>query len=911
MTNHEGFEGRDGGRVRAGIRRAFRLATGGRVHEQVDDEIALHIELRARQLEQGGMAPAEARAEAARRFGALDSSRRTLRRTAAHREQRMRTREWFESVWYDLRQAARSLARDRAMAAVVVLTLALGIGANASMFGVLDRLLLSGPAQVHDPDELRRIYVVSQRPGEPERAISSFGYVTYDAFREQLPALAGIAAYTGVRDATLGRGAAAERVRVNYATSTLFPLLGVRPALGRFFTAAEEQPPDGEAVAVLDYGSWKRRFGGDVGVIGRTIELGERTFTIIGVAPEGFTGAELQPVELWLPVSASVPMADWTTTQGATWLKVIGRLAPGATAEQAAEQATATYAATQTVRKPGPGTRLTLHPLWFDQHGVEASEVRVSRWLVGVSVALLLVACANVANLLLARGLRRRREIAVRLALGVSRARLVRLLLAEGVLLAVAGAAAGLAVAYWGVRLLRLTLLDGIAWVGSPLDARMLGYTAAATVVTALLVGLLPAIRASDPRLATSLASGGARSGSQRSPLRSGLTIAQAALSTLLLVGAGLFVHSLWSIQRLDIGLQPEMVIQLDLDWPYSAGLTEEERAGESARQRGVLDEALERVRAMPGVASAAVGFGTPFHSSFWAYPKIVGLDSLPPMPGGGPYMMGVSDGYFETVGTRVLRGRAIGAGDVKGAERVAVVNETMARTLWPAGDAIGECFVVTNGQKECSRVVGVVQDAPRFELRDEPAFQIYLSGRQAMGGGLLLVRARERPEALAATLRSALLQLDPSLLDVRVDLWRDTLAPQLRPWRLGASLFALFGALALLVAAVGLYSVMSYMAASRTREMGVRLALGARPASVRWLVMRQGMLLGVGGVALGLALAVAGGRWAAPMLFGTSPREPVVLGAVLVALLAVTVLASVVPAWRASRVSPVAALRE
>lgn len=898
--------------IRIGIRRAFRLATGrgGQLAEQVDEEIALHLELRARQLEQRGMTPEAASEEAARRFGALDTNRRALTRTAAQREQTMRAREWFESLWYDVRQATRSLLRDRSFAAVVIVTLALGIGANASMFGVIDRLLLSGPALVVDVDQLRRIYVTTQEPGKPEQAISSFDYVTYTAFRQQVPALSAVAAYTGGRDATMGRGLDAEQVRVNYVTSTLFPLLGTRPALGRFFTADEELPPEGEAVAVLDYGSWQRRFGGDPGVIGRTVDIGERAFTIIGVAPKGFTGAELQPVEFWLPVSASVPIPDWTTSQNATWLRIVGRLSPEASIAQAATQLDAVYRAAQTVREPAPGTRLALRPLWFDQHGVEASEVRVSRWLVGVSVALLLVACANVANLLLARGMRRRREIAVRLALGVSRRRLVRLLLTEGALLAVAGGAAGLVVAYWGMRLLRLTLLDGIAWSGSPVDGRVLAYTAAATFVTALLVGLLPAIRASDPRLAASLASGSAQSGSHRSRLRWGLTTAQAALSALLLIGAGLFVHSLWSIQRLDIGLQPERVLQLSLDWASTGGGTDEERAAESARRRAVLDGALERVRAIPGVASAAQGLGTPFYASYWGYPKIPGYDSLPSMPGGGPYMMGVSDGYFETVGTRILRGRGITSADVKGAEGVVVVNETMARTLWPGGDAIGQCFVAVNGQKTCSRVVGVAQDTPRFELRDEPAFQYYLSGKQALGGGVLLVRATARPEALAATLRSALLQLDPSLLDVKVELWKDMLAPQLRPWRLGATLFALFGALALIVAAVGLYSVMSYTAASRSREMGVRVALGAQPANVRWLVMRQGLLLGLGGIAVGLLLAIVGGRWVEPLLFGTSPREPLVLGGVSVVLVVVALVASLVPAWRASRVSPSEVLR-
>lgn len=919
MTNPEMPGGRDGGRIRAGIRRAFSLAGHDRLAEQVDDEVALHIEFRAQQLEREGMTAAEARAEAVRRFGASAAGAHSLRRTAARRERWLRIREGLDGVWYDVRQGARSLLRhggSRGMTAVIVLTLALGIGANASMFGVIDRLLLSGPAQVRDPGELRRIYVTYSEPGEPERAISSFGYVAFTALQEHVTAFTGVAAYAGQPYVTLGRGMDAEQATARFVTSSLFPLLGTTPALGRFFTPDEERPPRGERVVVIDHGTWQRRFGGDPQVLGRTVTLDDEDYTIIGVARPGFTGVELRPVEFWLPVSASVPMDDWTTTQGATWLRMVGRLAPGATAELAAAQATAAYRATQTERPPGPSMQLALRPLWFDQHGVEAAEVRVSRWLVGVSAALLLVACANVANLLLARGLRRRREIAVRLALGVSRGRLVRLLLVEAGLLALAGGVAGLAAAYWGMKLLSVTLLDGVAsWTGSPVDGRVMAYTALATLVTALLVGLLPALRASDPRLAASLASGNARSGAHRSPFRGGLTVAQGALSALLLIGAGLFIHSLWSVQRLDMGVHPDPVLRVSLSWSSVSGASPEGQAAERVRRGTVMEEALERLRSVPGVGDAARGMGTPFYSAYWAYPEVPGYDSIPAMPGGGPYTTIVSDGYFETMGTTVTEGRGFTVADMlDGAERVAVVNETMARTLWPSGDAIGQCFAVNRGQAEggCSRVVGIAHDTPRFELNDDPAFQIYQPRTQASAGGdLLLVRADGRPAELATTLRDVVFQVDPTLLDVRVELLSDVLAPQLRPWRLGAVLFALFGAVALVVAAVGLYSVMSHMAAGRAREMGVRLALGARPGSVRWLVMRQGLWLGGWGVMVGLGLALAGGRWAEPMLFGTSPREPGVLAVVVGTLLAVAVLASAIPAWRASRVSPAAALRE
>ena len=899
--------------IRPRIPRAFRLAPSRDdvLAAQVDEEIRLHLELRAEQLVRRGLTPEVARREAERRFGALPDARRALQRTASHREERVRLRAYAEGVLDDLRHALRSLVRERGFAAVVVLTLALGVGANAAMFGVLDRLLLSGPAHVRDADALRRLYVATDRTDGPQRSLSSFGYVTVAALERSATTLAGVAAYTPVRDETLGRGLGAERVRARYATASLFPLLGTRPALGRFFTEDDQRPPAGERVVVLDHGTWQRRFGGDSAVLGRTLRLGEQAFTIVGVAPPGFTGPELEPVELWLPVSASTSTPDWPTTRAMTWLRVVARLAPGATPEQAAAEATRLYRAEPTERPRPTTVRIEAHPLWYDLHGTEAPEVAVSRWLVGVSVALLLVACANVANLLLARGIRRRREIAVRLALGVGRRRLVRLLLAEGALLALAGGVAGLAVAWWGVQLLRVTLLEGIAWDGAPVDGRVLLCTAAATVATALLVGLLPALRASDPRLTVALTNGTPQSGARRSPLRASLTVVQGALSAVLLVGAGLFVHSLWNVRRLDVGLEPSRVLEVQLDWPEPQGLGEAAEDAEYLRRRRLRDEAVERLQALPGVAHAAAGVGVPLNSAYWAYPKVPGHDSLPTMPGGGPYVVSVTDDYFATIGTRIVRGRALDARDAKGAERAVVVNETMARTLWPRGDALGQCFQVNEQQRGCARVVGVAQDAPRFELRDEPAFQLYVSARQQpMGVGVVLVRPAGDPAAMIPAVRRLLQELDPTLTFADVRVLQERLDPQLRPWRLGATVFALFGALALVVAGVGLYSVMAYATASRTRELGVRLALGARPGDVRRLVLRQGLLLGAGGVAAGVLLALAAGRWVTPLLFDTSPREPVVYAAVLGALLAVTLAASVGPAWRASRTPPSAALR-
>jgi predicted permease len=904
--------------IRAGIHRAFRLLPrgGGSVAAQVDDEIALHLELRAERLERQGMSPEEARREAARRFGSLDEARRDLRRRAAHRERTMRTRERVEAIGQDLRYALRALRRERGFSFVVVLTLALGIGANAAMFGVLDRLLLSGPAHVVDADRVLRLYGTDDdRPAEYQTS-SVMPYATYATARTGTTAFSHLAAYGMIGELTMGHGEEAERVTRRHATATLFPLLGVRPALGRFYDEAEDTPPTGAQVVVLDHGFWRRRFGGDSTIVGRTIELEGKPFTVVGVAPRGFTGPELEPVSLWLPMSSqlSPPTADWPTTRDAMWLQVIGRLAPGATPERAAQEVTlaerGAMAATGAPERE-LDVRMSARPLRFDRSGNETLELAVSRWLLGVAAVVLLVACANVANLLLARTVRRRREVAVRLALGIGRARLVRLLVAEGMLLALAGGAAGLLLATWGGQLLRTALLENVSWDVSPLDGRVLAVAAGMTVLTGLLVSLVPALHATRPDLVRSLKEGTQQGGGVRSRLRGALTVAQAAMSVVLLVGAGLFVLSLQHVRDLRLGIDTDRVLWVDVQYPRSTELPEAQREAELARRAAFRAELFEQLRRVPGVAATAMATGVPFHSGLGMDVRAEGVDSMPALPGGGPYYLGVTPDYLKTAGTRLLRGRGILPTDGNGGEHVALVNETMARTLWPTGDAIGKCLYVGDDTAPCSRVVGVVEDARRFALREEPAMQYYvpLSAKQPHGA-IALVRAARDPAALVPVIQRHVRTLDPNVRHVNVQLMQDKVNPQMRPWRLGATMFGLFGALALVVAAVGLYSVMSYTAAQRTHEMGVRLALGAQPRDVRRLVLRSGVGLAALGVGIGVLGALAGGRWAEPLLFGISPRDPAVIGGVTLVLLVVAVLASLVPAWRSARVAPSVALR-
>ncbi len=539
----------------------------------------------------------------------------------------------------------------------------------------------------------------------------------------------------------------------------------------------------------------------------------------------------------------------------------------------------------------------------------------VARWLVGVSLIVLLVACANVANLLLARAVRHSREIAVRLALGISRTRLVRMLLAHSLLLAALGGAAALAVVPIAGRVVRAALLPDVEWTTPPLDARVLLVAGGLTLIVGLVTGLLPLAQTARGRLGDALKSDARSGGGRTSRLRTGLAVAQAAFSVLLLVGAGLFVRSLRNARATDLGIEPERVLTVSADWPEATGETPDQRMAErQARRATFYPPALARVRALPEVRSAALAIGTPFHSSFTQHLEVPGLDSVPELPGGGPYIQAVSDGYFETVGLRVLAGRGFGPGDHEGTEPVTIVNRTMARTLWPKGDAIGKCLITGPGKEEnpCARIVGIVEDAHRFELREKVAMQYYvpLGQERGMGGTMLLVRPRGRPADAIGTVHATLRGIDSSVLWIEIERLSDSLDPQLQPWRLGATLVGVFGALALLIAAVGLYSLIAYMVASRRHELGVRQALGASPGDVVRLVLKSGLTLAGSGIALGLVLAVIGTPRMRDLLYDASPRDPLVYATVALALLAAAALASLVPARRAARVDPAGALR-
>ena len=535
----------------------------------------------------------------------------------------------------------------------------------------------------------------------------------------------------------------------------------------------------------------------------------------------------------------------------------------------------------------------------------------MARLLYAVAIIVLLIAAANVANLLLARAVRRRRELGVRVALGAGRGRLASMMLAEASALAMVGGVAGLAFAYWGGALIRRTLLPTVAWTASPVDTTVLGYTALVVVGTTLIVGLVPALRATRGDPVAALKAGIAQTGDQHQGMRNLLGISQVALSLLLLFTAALFVRSLWQVRELDLGLQPDRVVAASIGFPNAEVRTQAEATRAAALELARLRQLLDRVRQLPGVAQASIAIGTPFYSAFSVGMGLPGHDTLPAAPGGGPWVNAVAPDYFTTVGTRPLRGRGFTSADHEGSEPVVVVNDIMARTFWPNEDALGKCIDI-QWTRTCTRAVGVVANARQWKLREDPSMQYYVPYGQesGIGGAMLLVRPTGNAQTFAGGLRPALARLAPDAQYLSVSTLQSQLDPQIRPWRVGALMFGLFGLLTLLVAAVGLFSVVSYLVVQRTHEMGIRIALGARTTQITRLVLVGTFGVTLVGIAIGTAASLALAPFLQPLLFETGARNPWLLAAVAALLLGAALLAGLVPTWRACRIDPMNALR-
>jgi predicted permease len=815
---------------------------------------------------------------------------------------RIRIRQHVWGWVHDVRHAMRSVVREPGLSLAIVTTLAIGIGANAAVFGIVDRLLLSGPPHLIGADKVVRVYATSWSTIGGERTTDEMPYPLYEALRERSSGLREVAGFIQRGQQVLSEGDKpadeGDEIAVAGATASLFPMLGVQPLVGRFFLNGEDRPPTGELVAVLGESLWESRFGRDPDVLGRSVSIGRFRYRVVGIAPKGFTGPQFERVDAWVPLSSwGAPNGYWTGWNS-NWVQVVGRLPDGELAEHAAEGVQRVFDGAYDQKGSLREARLQLLPIRYDALGRDALEARVSRWLQGVCLVLLLIACANVASLQLARAVSRERALAVHLALGSGRARLVRIAFARSLILALMSGVAALFVAHAGGLLLRKLLAPSIAWDAGPLDGRVLGFALLLALAAAIVGGVLPAfltLRRNQAALRPAMARATARSRTLAS-----LGTAQAAATMLLLVGAGLFAKSLANVLAIPLGMEPDRVFSVS-----RVG------GGSFAAPTPFYTEALKAVEGLPVVDAAAVAIGSPLASTYSVRLFVDGWDSIPPLPGGEPVISAVTPEYFRAVGTKIVSGRAFTPSDGAG-ELVAIVNETMAKTLWPTDDPLQKCVRIRDPEAPCARVVGVVEDVKRRTIQDLPAFQYYVPIGQERGisGSVLLVRPRGEVDGAIAEIRAALGPIAGPSAYVRITPLAERLDPQIRPWRAGAILLSVLGALALGLAAFGVYGVVAYAVAQRTHEMGIRLALGARAGEVCTMVVREGLLLAMLGVGIGVGAALALARVAEPALFNTSPKDPTVITGAAVILIAAAAVAAIVPALKAARVDPLISLK-
>jgi predicted permease len=811
----------------------------------------------------------------------------------------------MEELSGNLRHAVRQLIAQPAFTTIAVLSLALGFGANVTLFTYVDALFLQ-PFPAARPAELAALYTTD--PDFPGLLDSS--YRNLRDLRTERAVFSGLAVSLPVRVTLRTAGGDAERLAGEIVSSDYFAVLGVRPALGRTFVPHDDELLGAHPEAVLSHGLWERRFAADRAIVGRQVSLNGRAFTVVGVAAKGFRGARpLLDPGFWLPLSmrqgiVGEPQIDWFKERNALMLSAVARLAPGVGERQAAAALTTLAAG---LRREYPDDNkargFTLLPLAKATLNPNVrGRVVLAGWLLMTMAGLVLaLACANVANLLIARSLARRRDTAVRMALGASRARLIRQLLVENLLLALLGGGAGMLFAAWGRRLLWLFRPQGMPDdLGLSFDWRVLAFALALILATAVLCGLAPVAQTVSADVLGALKNQAAAA--RRMGGRGALVVAQIALSLLLLIGTGLFLRNLRQAQAISPGFAAERLLVLSVN-PGAEGYGD---------QRG-LDfclRAAERVAALPGVSAAVLGANRPLERGLGGRLLIAGRQSPSRQDGAGVRTTGVGPGFFAVAGIRVLRGRPFTAADRDSAPPVAIINQTLARQFWPGAEPLGSriSFVGTKGTLE---VVGVVADAKYGALGEPPQGYVYLPLLQTFGGeATLWVRTEKDPARLLDSVRRAVHDLDTNLPITGVRTVPDILAQSLWAPRAAAAILTLFGLLGLVLAALGTYSVMSYAVERRRREIGIRMALGARRAAVLGRVLRQGLTLAACGLLLGLLAAAATARFIASFLYGMSPFDAPTFAAAVTTLAAVALVATLVPARRATGVDPRIALR-
>ncbi|HEX8149356.1 MAG TPA: ABC transporter permease [Pyrinomonadaceae bacterium] len=809
----------------------------------------------------------------------------------------------MRTLLQDVRYAARTLSRQPGFAAVAVLTLALGIGANTAIFSVIDAALLRS-LPYREPGRLVHLWE-SKRSRDFEQREAS--YPDFLDWRAQGPEVFdGLAGYTG-RPFALADAGEATRTRGAAVTANFFDLLGVNAAAGRTFVAGEDGP-EARRVVVISHGLWRRRFGGERSAVGREVTLDGHAYTVVGVLPAEFNFALLGDTEVWTPLA---PTPDVAARRYMHWLNVVGRLRRGVSLE-AARAHLATVASRVERDDPGAhaGVGLRAVPLQEEFVGPVRPVLFV---LLGAVGFVLLIACVNVANLLLARSAARQKEVAIRAALGASRWRVVRQLLTESVLLSLAGGAAGLVLALWGVdllvslipaaRLAQMPYLQGLS-----LDRDVLLFACGLSLLTGVLFGLTPALSASRADLQGALKEGGRSTvsrGSRR--LRDLLVVAEVALALVLLVGAGLLMKSLVVMLRVDPGFDARNLLTMRVALPPS-------RYDEGGRAARFYEEVLRRVKAVPGVRGAALTSNLPLAGDGGTGTAQVVGRQTPAAELTESHMRTVSANYFEVMGVPLFKGRAFDERDDAAAPPVLLVNKTYAERVFPGEDAVGRRVAFKFASDTQFEIVGVVGDEKVTSLDARTTPVIYFHTLQGPdSSAALVVRADAAdPLALAPAVRAEVRALDPEVPVFAVQTLEQMVAGSRAAFvrRYPAYLTGVFACVALLLALVGIYGVVSYTVAQRTHEIAVRVALGARTRDVLRLVLGHGLLLALGGIAVGAAGALALTRLLSGLLFGVSAADPAVYGLVALLLAAVALLACLVPARRATKVDPMVALR-
>jgi putative ABC transport system permease protein len=809
----------------------------------------------------------------------------------------------MQSLWQDLRYGARMLLKKPGFTFVAVVTLGLGIGANTAIFSLVNTILLR-PLPIAQPQR-----VVEVTPLIKEASIGAFSYPFYLDFRDKNDVFDGMAAYY-FAPMSLSREGANERLWGYLVSGNYFDVLGVRAFRGRMFTQEEDRIPGASPVVVVSHGCWQRRFGGDPNLVGKKIKINSHDFTVVGIAPEEFRGTVLiYSPEIYVPMMMAKqiePGSNWLEKRSTAMLLAFGRLKQGVTETQARESLN--MLATQLGReyRGFEEVRFSLMPPGLILPMIRNQTLSFAWVLLALVGLVLLIACTNLANLLLARAAQRRREIAVRLSLGASRARLVRQLLTENVMLALTGGVIGWLIAWWMVDLVSAFKppVDFPLTIDLKVDWRVLVFTLLVSFITGLLFGLVPALQATKPDLIPALKDETSAGGYRRSRLRSGLVIAQVAFSLALVVAAGLILRSLQRVQMLGPGFEVERTITMSVD----LGL----QGYDEARGRAFYKQLMARVEALPGVRAA---------SYINELPLNLDLTSSGIYAEGQPFTRGsdlplvkhanIWPRYFETMGIPLLQGRDFTMQEDQQESRVVIINETFARRFWPGQNPIGKRVRKGGPDQPFWQVVGIAKDGKYWSLGEDPQPFVYFPLMRDYDPILsLVVNVSAEPQSMINTIRGEVQRLDANLPVYDVMTMREHMRLSLFPLRAGAWIAGSFASLALALAGLGIYGVMAYTVSQRTREIGIRMALGAQSRDVMRAVVKQGMWLALVGLMIGLAGALALTRLMSSVLYGVSATDLVTFAGVTLLLGAVVWTACYIPARRATKVDPMIALR-